>query len=1002
MMCRKAANRRVACRKYIGLALALALASLPAIASDLSNSTWSETDASNNSLAPEGWRSGVMTPSQVEPTARAMMGAIKRFYNHINSTVTSGGSANAQTLTYTVAPAAYVKGDSYAFIAGFTNTGATTLNVNGLGAKNILVGSTALTAGRITAGQAVAVYYDGTQFQLPAVNPSAPGLSADNTGTTSVTADVQAAITSVCLSASPSLYIPPGTYKFLSRVTIPAGCDLRLWADPGNATFIADAANVDAVAQILEIDTANRVELHGLIFDGNVDGGNTNISELIHVTAPTSRFTFSDNVVQNTYSDGLTLVGEARTSGDLNTDADVGQADLVFAAVPAGVKNGAQTISNLIDVNSYVTNVTATTVTLNQNLTDTVKSGKTIAFTDGFTTSAAAHYGDLTLSTADTTGLEIGQTIYSNTTPQCVQSKTKISAVTVNTSVTIDRKIICDIASGDLLAAAKGNSEVTAINNSFRNIGQPQIYGSTSTVSYNTVGIQASGQATLVLACDTGAGCDRAGVVPGQKTGASPPAGVPASTLVIGGPTSVDSPSGSYTVTLASNLTGAIADGTAIPFNVSRGGKGFPIWHSFGAWFANRDSKYVNNLFYHAWVAPLFIKDTGYTLLQGNQYILDGLEFVDPNVAPSPCINGGGTVGLQLVGEICKGASGNGLELGHMIGLTISGSQFVENGKSGVQVCSGKNISIGGGSIFRNNGQYKNRPYITDQSELGQSTAGIKITGSCTFGQPGTQTNISIDNVVVVDDQATATQEYGIAYRDTQSTFVNLRLGPSITGSGNSTAFIDPFLKLTEPVLLTSSGDWVAPWSVCSYMVMATAGGAAGGGVAAAAATAASGTPGMGATWTMTPTYGATMAYTIGAGGTPGAAGANSGGNGSDTVFDGVTLKGGTGGSGSASGNASAFNLNTTNRFPGVTPTAAVSIASIFQNVNIAGQGSGVGGNGVGSLWSPRAVAVAESAGTAATGYGGSGSGAGSTGVPGPFAGGAGAPGAIYIRPLCP
>jgi hypothetical protein len=152
--------------KYIGLALSLMLASLPAMANDLSNATWSEVDSSNNAASPNGWTSGTMTPSQVEPTARAMMGATKRFYNHINATKTSGGSANTQTLTYSVAPAAYATGDAYAFIAGFTNTGSATLNVNSLGAKTIKVGTVPLTAGQITVGRVVNVYYDGTDFQL--------------------------------------------------------------------------------------------------------------------------------------------------------------------------------------------------------------------------------------------------------------------------------------------------------------------------------------------------------------------------------------------------------------------------------------------------------------------------------------------------------------------------------------------------------------------------------------------------------------------------------------------------------------------------------------------------------------------------------------------------------------------------------------------------------------------------------------------------------------------
>ena len=100
-----------------------------------------------------------------------MMGAIKRFYDHSGPTVTSGGSGNAQTLTYTVAPTAYVAGDRYSFIAGFTNTGATTIDINGLGAKDVVrrivvVGTGACAGGEIVVGQIIDIAYDGTSFQI--------------------------------------------------------------------------------------------------------------------------------------------------------------------------------------------------------------------------------------------------------------------------------------------------------------------------------------------------------------------------------------------------------------------------------------------------------------------------------------------------------------------------------------------------------------------------------------------------------------------------------------------------------------------------------------------------------------------------------------------------------------------------------------------------------------------------------------------------------------------
>lgn len=132
------------------------------------NTKWNESDAANNAAPPAGFPENQL-PSTVNDAARAVMGAVKRFYDHVNATVVSGGSANAQTLTYAVAPTAYVQGDRYTFIVGngLVNTGSTTLNINGLGAKNILTGATnALVGGELRTGRAIDVVYDGTQFQL--------------------------------------------------------------------------------------------------------------------------------------------------------------------------------------------------------------------------------------------------------------------------------------------------------------------------------------------------------------------------------------------------------------------------------------------------------------------------------------------------------------------------------------------------------------------------------------------------------------------------------------------------------------------------------------------------------------------------------------------------------------------------------------------------------------------------------------------------------------------
>lgn len=79
------------------------------------------------------------------------------------------GAANALVITPTPAIPSYAAGQKFAIKAIADNTGSTTLNVNGLGAKDILKSvDQSLSAGDILEGQIIVVYYDadGDSFQL--------------------------------------------------------------------------------------------------------------------------------------------------------------------------------------------------------------------------------------------------------------------------------------------------------------------------------------------------------------------------------------------------------------------------------------------------------------------------------------------------------------------------------------------------------------------------------------------------------------------------------------------------------------------------------------------------------------------------------------------------------------------------------------------------------------------------------------------------------------------
>lgn len=73
------------------------------------------------------------------------------------------------TLTGSMTPAltAYAAGNQFSFVVANTNTGAVTINIDGVGSKSITrTGSTALVAGDLVANQVALIEYDGTRFQL--------------------------------------------------------------------------------------------------------------------------------------------------------------------------------------------------------------------------------------------------------------------------------------------------------------------------------------------------------------------------------------------------------------------------------------------------------------------------------------------------------------------------------------------------------------------------------------------------------------------------------------------------------------------------------------------------------------------------------------------------------------------------------------------------------------------------------------------------------------------
>lgn len=96
------------------------------------------------------------------------------------------GANDTYVVTLAPTPAAYVTGEHYRFKANTANTGACTVNFNGLGAKTIKKAAGGITTdladNDIRAGQWVDLVYDGTNMQMQSLLGNAPAGGAGGFG----------------------------------------------------------------------------------------------------------------------------------------------------------------------------------------------------------------------------------------------------------------------------------------------------------------------------------------------------------------------------------------------------------------------------------------------------------------------------------------------------------------------------------------------------------------------------------------------------------------------------------------------------------------------------------------------------------------------------------------------------------------------------------------------------------------------------------------------------
>lgn len=126
---------------------------------------------------------GTDTTRAVHPAGlKAVMDAHKADYVRQPAFTATTGSANTYAISTDPAPTSYVDGMSAYLDINVTNTGTSTLNWNGLGAKSIVNGKgVALTAGKLPANCLVGVRYNAStsSFQLLGEGGEGTALAGD-------------------------------------------------------------------------------------------------------------------------------------------------------------------------------------------------------------------------------------------------------------------------------------------------------------------------------------------------------------------------------------------------------------------------------------------------------------------------------------------------------------------------------------------------------------------------------------------------------------------------------------------------------------------------------------------------------------------------------------------------------------------------------------------------------------------------------------------------------